>query len=445
MRILELTIDSFKRLGAVDIVPDQHIVQLQGKNKAGKSSVIDAIWSAIGGKGACPERPIRDGEDHARVTARLGDGGETALVATRTWTPKGDYLTVTMPDGQSCKSPQAVLDELYGTLTFDPLAFKTMKPADRNKTLSDLLGITEKRDALRAAELEAFRARREAKNKADTADREAEGIAIVANTPAETVSVVALSTELEDAGKVVQANEKERQALSSAHVDLEAIRRDLLSATQTVTEAEEKLAAARLACAKSEETVNTWTTAIAQQEKAVAALADPDLEPIRKRIASAERVNGDVANKKQRAKLKADAARHRREHADQDTILRRCKADGDRLLKDAAFPVDGLGFIEDGVTFNGLPFDQIADSEKLRISVAMGMAMNPKLRVMFVHEGSLLDDDSLQALYGLIRDGDFQLWIERVGGDGSSGILIEDGTVKSAAPPAGPKENSDAT
>ena len=43
------------------------------------------------------------------------------------------------------------------------------------------------------------------------------------------------------------------------------------------------------------------------------------------------------------------------------------------------------------VTYNNVPFDQCSSSEQLRVSLAMGLALNPKLKVILIRDGSLLD------------------------------------------------------
>ena len=52
MKIIEFRAERFKRLSAVDITPEGNTVIISGKNGQGKSSVLDAIWLALGGGAA---------------------------------------------------------------------------------------------------------------------------------------------------------------------------------------------------------------------------------------------------------------------------------------------------------------------------------------------------------------------------------------------------------
>lgn len=80
MKIVKLQAENFKRLRAVEIVPKGAVVEISGKNAQGKSSVLDSIWAAVGGKDMSPAAPIRAGENSAKVSVDLGE-----LVVTRTW------------------------------------------------------------------------------------------------------------------------------------------------------------------------------------------------------------------------------------------------------------------------------------------------------------------------------------------------------------------------
>jgi hypothetical protein len=101
-----------------------------------------------------------------------------------------------------------------------------------------------------------------------------------------------------------------------------------------------------------------------------------------------------------------------------------------KALQAAKFPIIGLSITDDGVLFNNLPFSQICTSEQTKVSIAIAMAANPTLRVMLSREGSLLDEKNLAMLEQMVKDHDYQLWIEMVSSNGrQTGVVIEDGAV----------------
>jgi hypothetical protein len=92
--------------------------------------------------------------------------------------------------------------------------------------------------------------------------------------------------------------------------------------------------------------------------------------------------------------------------------------------------VEGLGFGDDGVTFNGFPFEQCSSAEQLRISTAIGASQNPQLNVMFIRDGSLLDANSLAAVGEIAAKYGSQIWVEKVATDDTCSVVIEGGAVK---------------
>ncbi len=61
MKIVELKVENFKRVIAVEITPYGNTILIKGKNGQGKSSILDAIMAAICGSKAIPPRPLREG------------------------------------------------------------------------------------------------------------------------------------------------------------------------------------------------------------------------------------------------------------------------------------------------------------------------------------------------------------------------------------------------
>ena len=57
------------------------------------------------------------------------------------------------------------------------------------------------------------------------------------------------------------------------------------------------------------------------------------------------------------------------------------------------------------------------------------MAGNPKLRIIRITDGSLLDAKNLEIVREMAGSRDFQVWIERVDESGKVGIYLEDGAV----------------
>ena len=94
-------------------------------------------------------------------------------------------------------------------------------------------------------------------------------------------------------------------------------------------------------------------------------------------------------------------------------------------------PVPGLELGDDYVMFNKVPLEQSSTAEQLRVSVAIGLSLNPKLRVLLIRNGNMLDEDSMALVAKQAEEANAQLWCEYVTADAEGcSVFIEDGEVK---------------
>ncbi len=159
-----------------------------------------------------------------------------------------------------------------------------------------------------------------------------------------------------------------------------------------------------------------------------------DPEPVKRQIAEADTKNRKLRENKQREELSSDLDALRDKSKALSDTIDEIDSEKQEKMKSAAWPVEGLGFSENGVTLNGLPFEQASSAEQLDVSVAMGMAMNPKLRLMVIRDGSLLDDDTMAAIEKRVKENDYQCIVEVVTRNALDEerccVVIEEGKVK---------------
>jgi hypothetical protein len=147
-------------------------------------------------------------------------------------------------------------------------------------------------------------------------------------------------------------------------------------------------------------------------------------------IEAARMVNSHIDAKRRRETLEAEAAALEARVAKLTELMEERTEAKRAAIASAEMPVSGLGFGDGEVLLNGLPLDQASQAEKIRISVALAMSMNPKMRVLCVRDGSLLDQESWRLLTDLVEGADYQCWVEVTDNDGNTGIVIEDGAVR---------------
>lgn len=406
MRIIRLEASNIKRLKAVEITPDGTLQIITGRNAQGKTSVLDAIWLALGGGQASKDtpRPIRDGETSAAVTLDLGD-----LLITRTWDAEKDKteLKVTAPDGAKYRSPQTLLDGLVGKLSFDPLAFTRLTAREQRQALLDLLDLD-----FAAADRERARLY----NIRLETGRQMHAYGDLPKLPADAPTAESSGTLLVD-------------RINMAHEAADAIRKARAAIDSCLTRLED--IDQRIAGLQNER--EATTASIAEWERRIDDMPEPeDITGLRAALAGIEARNAEA---RENARILAAREAQKALQAEYTELTRTINAIDQRkadALAAATMPVDGLGFDDQGVTFNGVPFGQASAAEQIRVSLAMAMALNPSLRVIRILDGSLLDKESLAEVRRMATEGGVQVWLESVGDAETadpSAIIIEDGQV----------------
>lgn len=425
MRIVKLEAENVKRLRAISITPDGAVVRIQGANGAGKSSVLDSIAYALGGEKLCPAKPIRRGQDRARVVVELDED----LVVERRWSEGGSKLEVRTKNGLKHPSPQKLLDGLVGRLSFDPLAFLRLKPTEQAETLRALSGVDlSKFDSARATAYQ----QRTAWNRQVSQLKARLSSMPEIEAPDELVSSADLLAEQERRGEHRAGNARRRKAHYNEQDEVVEQERNVAAREEGVANLREELAMAEAYLAEEKSKLKTMTEQHTAKVPEVNALVDPDMQEIPGKLREVEAVNERVRQKRARAAI-AEELRGSEEQADAlDKEIESIDAGKEKTLAEAEFPVAGLGFTEEGVTLEGLPLEQASSAEQLRVSLAMSIALNPKLRVMLIRDGSLLDEKSLAAVAQMAEQNDCQVWLEMVAPGATCGVVIEDGAVVGA-------------
>lgn len=409
MRIVQLEAENVKRLQAVTITPDGNLVVVGGRNAQGKSSVLDSIFMALAGKKAQGAKPVREGADKAKIILDLGD-----LVVTRTITKEGGgTIKVANKEGAVFQSPQGMLDALCSKLTFDPLAFMREKPVTQRDMLQRLVGLDfSAQDAQRMA---VFTERTDVNRRGKDAKARLDAMPTHPDAPAEAVSVSGLMAEL-DAAEVHNRNR-------------EAMEKDVMANIQALHEIRDALDDEAELYAPILDAVKEHINGALNALDDLALPVIRDTSDLRRSINEADAINRQVRENEAHAELSRilDGLRKQSEgltNKINDIDIQKAEA-----MTAAKFPVSGLAFDADGITLDGIPFEQCSSAEQLRVSVAMGLAMNPKLKILLIKDGSLLDDDNLRMVAEMAAEADAQVWVERVGKGKECSVIIEDGVV----------------
>lgn len=384
-----LEVANFMRINAVSITPTGDLVVIGGQNESGKSSVLDALWSALSWQSHPVAEPVRRGAETATVDVDLGE-----LKVRRTWKAGGgSSITVKTATGGSVSSPAETLKRLISKVCFDPMIFARAEVRAQVEMLTAVIDLPFDPAKLAADRKTSFDLRTDINRDLKRIQGQVEASDVPLLPKFESISAGEHVTRLQHAEQQLQ----KLTTLLSRRVELVA---ELAGVD------------AQLEGAPPVETLRGVVDGIHRQ------LADLDA------INSAAHEQQALAKLvMQRVTLAAAAQAQTDYMADLDS--RRLEA-----MAGVAMPVAGLAIDDErGVTIDGIPFVQCSSAQRIRASVAIAAATDPKLRVMHIRDGSLLDDDSMRIVAQLAEDMDIQVFVERVGRDPWVGVVIEDGKV----------------
>jgi DNA repair exonuclease SbcCD ATPase subunit len=436
MRITAAHITNFKRIEDVKIMPsaDRTVILLGGKNRQGKSSTLDALTAAFGGKKTLPADPVRHGADEAEIRVEL-DGGE--LTVRRVIQPDGESVLEVRDRLGAVKSPQAVLDKLIGARFLDPLQFLSLPPKEQRAQLMRVIG-----EADRIAQLDSKRERAFAKRTEvgrDLAKAEGE----LARLPPVEVGAPIDVAELTLAKSTITAEERERDRLASALAQAETLatvdRADLEATKQRIAKLEAELAQLRAQLPAKQDAVATRESAVVDAKDKLAA-ADKRLAELAPQRA---RIDADIARADQHNRTVYAQQAHMQRRAEALATVEQLKTERDNITKAIAviderkaeilaaakLPVEGLGVDGDGVTLNGVPLAQASGAERFRVALALAIAASPGLDDVWIRDAALLDEDHLALIAEQAAAAGKRVWLERVGTSDPGVIVIQDGKV----------------
>ncbi len=450
VRVVSLQASNILRLSAVEFTwqDGQRVLTLGGKNGAGKSSVLNAVAMALGGMALCPDEPLKRGESRGFVELNLGE----LLVRREFWRDllveqpadgppaygeTKSRLVVRNADGVKQEPAQRLLDRLIGKLTFDPTEFAHEKDAKKQgKILQQIVGLDfATHDEQRSIAYE----RRAVFNKQYKDNLVVlEAMPKYDDVPDEEISLAALSAELTAADELRKKATEAQKWFDNQTTGLEQLYRETQTHEKNIEDVDQQIAElqakrTRLVTKRDERIAVIATTAksVDAATEALKAANDaiPDTTAIDARIHDVEDTNSKVRANIARRNIMATVVRDQNKANEQDTLIAQLDDERAKKIRETQFPIAGLGISHTGeVTFNGIALKQASDGEKIRVSVAIGFALNPGLKLLCVKNGSLLDDDSYRLIAEAAEAAGGQVLMEIVTKDaGDVSVFIEDG------------------
>ena len=408
MKLISLSITNLRRIRAAEFDFDgKSLVEIRGRNGAGKSTVIDSILYLLRGSREIPAGVVTNGEEKGVIVGRIGEYTIRRVINTE----GNSTLTVESSTGKVPK-PQEFLDQLAGRF-LDPEWFVSLSSKEKRALVLAYAGIdfTDMDERIARAEQDRL-----------IVGRELKALGSLPPEP-ELVQPVYMADLLDELAAANAQNAQAQAARQSYTAALLQLKADMVAAVGRYADLDGLANAA-----------DAVRDVYAKGSKSLLAIDIPEavsLFPIEEKIRNAETINAKArAYADWGAKRDAIAAKMG-EYDAADADVARLREEKHGMVSGARLPVKGLEITDGGLAFRGVSDQNWSDSEALKIALNIAIAYSGDLRAVYIKRGERLDAASIEKLRELADAKDFQVIVEVVddsyakAGDGV--IYIEDG------------------
>lgn len=410
MKINRLEIENVKRIHAVMIEPSQNgLTIIGGKNRQGKSSVLDAIAWALGGN---KHKPSEAQNADSTIPPRLKIIMDNGLVVERKG--KNSDLKITDPSGR--KGGQQLLDEFVEELAINLPKFMEASGKEKADTLLQIIGIGDQLAALELRYKETYDERRMVGRVADQKEKFAKEQPYYPDAPDKPVSASELIRQQQE----ILARNGQRQQWKR---DYDSILKEIIILTQKVNEYERVAKEGRQQLQELEEKARA-------AQKSPKELEMESTEELERSIESIEVINRKVRANLDKTKAEEDAKEYRDKYTQLSGILEAIEKKKASLLESADLPLPDLSVKDGELVYRGQKWDNMSSAEQMIVSTSIVRKLNPKCGFVLLDKLEAMDLDTLKEFGQWLEQEGLQAIATRVSTGDECSIVITDGYVE---------------
>jgi hypothetical protein len=415
--------DGFMGTSATKVDIGGRSLIISGRNEVGKSRFINLLLSGLDSKNQPTEIISKGAEKGYSKVVIAGElnGRQEEYSVEMFFTPKNQSgrIVLTDKDGNKVNSPKEVLKGIVGNISFDINKFLSDTKANKIKILKELSGVRVDIDKIEMSRKKIFDDRTFLNRKVEEDEAVMNNHGLTPDeidTFSEPIDIAPVQAELDTiSAKITQWND--------IKIKTENFRVSVVEYTKKKSDNLENIEYLLKQIQDLKDANDKLDTSISEAtEKHMAGLTwlnktpEPNAQEISARLSNASLHNQN------HEKVKALSERQKALLKDKQAIqkytsdIEKLDADKDKLIANSKLPVKGLSFSDSDIFYKGLPLEhkQINSATILDIGVEISMALNPNLKAIFIHEGSLFDKKSLAALIKKVEARGYQVICECV-------------------------------
>lgn len=409
IKINKLEIENVKRVKAVKIEPTTSgITILGGKNRQGKSSVLDAIAWGLGGNKYRPSQAERDG---SAVPPYLHIVLSNGLIVERKG--KNSDLKVIDPNGQ--KGGQQLLDSFVEELAIDLPKFMNASNKEKANILLRIIGVGDRLHELEVKEQDVYNRRHTIGQIADQKAKFAKEQLYFPDAPKEPISASDLIRQQQEILAKNGENQLKRQRVSQIQSEFEQQGREVVRLTAMLNGAQEKYAQLQN------------DLAIAQKD--ALDLRDESTAELEANIRQIDEINRKVRANLDKDKAETDAGDYRQQYEALTAEINAVRQQKTELLTSANLPLPGLSVADGELVYNDQRWDNMSGADQLKVSAAIVRKLKPECGFILLDKLEQMDLDTLREFGQWLEQEGLQAIATRVSTGEECSIIIEDGYV----------------
>ena len=402
VKINRLEIENVKRVKAVRLSPSaKGLTIIGGKNGQGKTSVLDAIAWALGGKKFEPTQAHREGSmTDPKLHVELSNG----LIVER----GGKNGTLKVIDPNGAKGGQKLLDAFIDELALDLPKFMEASDTEKGKILLQIIGVGDKLAEMDQKEATLYNRRTEIGRIAEQKKKFAAEMTYYPDVPKEPVSASELIRQQQEILKKNAENQRLRENAEKLQAELGAAEKALHDA-QAYVEA--------------------LTTQFKIAQKNAKDLHDESTEELEKNIADVDALNVKIRANLDREKAELDAETYSKQYDSLTQEIESVRDSRKALLDSAELPLPELSVKEGKLLYKGQQWDGMSGAERLRVATAIVRKLKPECGFVLMDKMEQMDRDTLAEFGAWLEAEGLQVIATRVSTGDECSIIIEDGYV----------------
>lgn len=410
VKINSLEFENVKRIKAVQLEPSKSgLTVIGGKNRQGKTSVLDSIAWALGGDKFKPSAPMREGsvvEPHLKITLDNG------IVVERS----GKNSSLKVIDSTGNKGGQQLLNSFVEQFALDLPKFMNQTSKEKANTLLKIIGVGDKLYQLETQEKRIYDQRHAIGQIADQKSKFAKEMPVYTGVPDEPISASELI--------------RQQQEILARNGENERIRKNKYTIMAERNGIEQKVNALRDELKKYESLLSKKNAELDIACKSAENLVDESTAELEQNIAQIEDLNRKVRANLDREKAEIDADTYREQYnelTEEIDQIRKSKSD---LLNNADLPLAGLSVENGELLYKGFAWDNMSGSDQLIVATSIVRKLNPNCGFVLLDKLEQLDNDTLNDFGKWLEEQNLQAIATRVSTGDECSIIIEDGMSK---------------